>query len=115
MLGAVAVLGLGGKTDLTPGFVQHHGANSPLYCKLLQKVPDYATDLGTIYGAATRCPRVLLAYSAAHEIDRQQAERMAGLSSVELIAVGGQPQHNVIDPLIRRREFFPLLHRLMAL
>jgi len=37
---------------------------------------------------------------------------MAGLPNVELVAID-HAQHNVIEPLIRKRQFMPLLERLV--
>jgi len=39
-----------------------------------------------------------------------QAERMAGLPNVDLVAVDFA-QHDVIEPLIRQRRFMPLLEQ----
>jgi len=42
-----------------------------------------------------------------------QAERMAGVPNVELVAVDFA-QHNVIEPLIRQQRFMPLLKKLVG-
>jgi hypothetical protein len=112
-LGAEAVLNLAGATDFTPGFVESLGPVAPEYLALRQAAPDYTVNLRDGYAAAPRAPHVVIAYSAAHPRDRRQAERMAGLPNLELIAVD-YGQHNVLDPLIRSQELLPLLQRLLS-
>jgi hypothetical protein len=111
-LRAVGVLNLAGATDLTPAFVEGLGTISPNYPNLRQVVPDYATSLRNSY-AASGAPQLLIAYSAGHPRDRGQAERMAGMPNVELVPVE-HAQHNVVDPLVRNREFMSLLRRLLS-
>jgi hypothetical protein len=113
-LGAVAALSLAGATDLTPDFVERLGPVSSGYINLLQEAPDYAKNLREIYASAKHCPYVLLAFSASVPRDRQQAERMCGLPNVELVAVEGHTQHNVVDPLIRQGDYLKLLYRLLS-
>jgi hypothetical protein len=113
-LDASAVLTLGGATDLTRSFNEKLGQLTAVYANLIEQAPDYATNLRESYAAAMRRPHVLLAFCAGTSRDRLQAEQMAGLPNVELVPVEGYFHHNIIDPLIRRREFLPLLHRLLA-
>jgi hypothetical protein len=112
-LGAVAALNLAGATDLTPDFVNSLGPIHPEYLTLRKLAPEYTVNLRDCYAAAPHKPYVFLAYSAGHPRDRRQAERMAGLPNVELVAVD-HAQHNAIDPLIRNRELMPLLERLLT-
>jgi hypothetical protein len=112
-LGAEGVLNLAGATDFTPSFVESLGPVAPEYLGLRQAAPDYTMNLRETYAAAPRRPHVIIAYSAGNPRDRQQAERMAGLPNVELVAVD-YAQHNVLDPLIRNGEFLPLLQRLLS-
>jgi hypothetical protein len=113
-LEAVAVLNLAGATDLTPEFVESLGPIHQEYLNLRELAPEYTVNLRHSYTSAPHKPHVLLAYSAGHPRDRRQAERMAGLPDVELVAVD-HAQHNVIDPLIRNWEFMPLLQRLLSI
>jgi hypothetical protein len=113
-LGAHAVLSLAGATDMTPDFVESLGPARPNYFDLLQLAPDYAKNLRTSFASADPRPHVLLAFSGDNSRDRRKAERMSGLPNVELIAVDGYAQHNVVDPLIQRGEFFDLLNRLLS-
>jgi hypothetical protein len=113
-LHAVAALNLAGRTDLTPNFVAGLEPLSQDYLSLCQFAPDYTKNSRDSYASAEQRPHVLIAYSAGHPIDRQQAERMAGLPNVELIAVD-HAQHNVVDPLVRRGELLPLLNRLLSI
>jgi pimeloyl-ACP methyl ester carboxylesterase len=112
-LGAEGVLNLAGATDFTPSFVESLEPVAPEYLGLRQVAPDYTVNLRETYACATRRPHVIIAYSAGNPRDRQQAERMAGLPNVELVAVD-YAQHNVLDPLIRNGEFLPLLQRLLS-
>jgi len=112
-LDAVAVLSLAGATDLTRDFVETVGPLQKRYLNLYKQAPDYTVNLRDWYAAAPRPPHVLLAYSAGNPRDRWQAERIAGLADVELLAVE-YPEHNVVDPLIRQGKFLPLLHRLLS-
>jgi len=112
-LGADAVLNMAGATDFTPEFVASAGTVPPEYLEIQRLAPDYAVNLRDSYESATRRPRALIAYSAGHPRDRIQAERMAGLREVEVIAVDFA-QHNVLEPLIRQRLFMPLLQRLVG-
>jgi pimeloyl-ACP methyl ester carboxylesterase len=112
-LGAVSILNLAGATDFTPEFVNRLGSVPQKYLNLCEFAPDYLRNLRDSCASAAHKARVLIAYSAGHPRDRQQAERIAGLPNVELVAVD-YAQHNVIDPLIRQREFMPLLCRLLS-
>jgi pimeloyl-ACP methyl ester carboxylesterase len=112
-LGAEGVLNLAGATDFTPSFVESLEPVAPEYHGLRQVAPDYTVNLRDAYACATHRPHVIIAYSAGNPRDRQQAERMAGLPNVELVAVD-YAQHNVLDPLIRNGEFLPLLQRLLS-
>jgi hypothetical protein len=112
-LGAVSVLSLGGATDYTPEFVNRLGPVPHKYLNLSERAPDYARNLRDACVAAVHKTRILLAYSVGYPRDRLQAERIAGLPNVELVGVD-YAQHNVVDPLIRRREFLPLLCRLLS-
>jgi hypothetical protein len=112
-LGALSVLSLAGATDYTPEFVKRLGPVPQKYLNLCKRAPDYTRDLRESCASALHRTRVLIAYSAGYPRDRQQAERIAGLPNVELVAVD-YAQHNVVDPLIRQRKFLPLLCRLMS-
>jgi hypothetical protein len=115
VLGAAAVLSLGGKTDLRPDLNHSLRAVTPTYLNFLKQVPGNAEDLGESYAAARYRPHVLLAFGADNLPDRTHAEKMmARVPNVELIAVEGSAEHNVIDPLIRRRGFRGLLYRLLC-
>ena len=83
------------------------------YINLRRLAPDYVINLRDRYQSARYTPRALIAYSANHPADRRQAERMAGLPNVELVSIN-HAQHNVIEPLIRNRDFMPLLERLVC-
>jgi hypothetical protein len=112
-IGANAALTLSGQTDLTPEFNDRHGPVSRAYQNFLQRIPDYAKDLREIYQATDRRPRVLMAYCDGHSRDRHQAQQFAELSNVELVPMRGD-RHNVLHPLIVRRQFLPLLNRLLS-
>jgi acyl-CoA synthetase (AMP-forming)/AMP-acid ligase II/acyl carrier protein len=114
-LGAQGVLSLGSSTDLTPEFIGQSPPLTRTYLDVIQQAADYAVNLRTIYQAAERRPSVLLAYSQQVEHDWLQAEQMAGLPGVHLIAVRNYIHHNVIDPLIQRQELLDLLMRLLSL
>jgi hypothetical protein len=114
-LGAVRTLSLAGTTDLTPYFAERLGPFLPHYPSLIARAPEYAKDLSECYASAQRRPpHVLLAFNAGNSRDRQHAERMLKVRNVELLAVEGNSQHNVVDPLMRRGEYWPLLQRLLA-
>lgn len=112
-LGAVSVLSLSGATDYTPEFVNALGPVRHKYLNLCKLAPDYARNLRDSCASAQQKTRVLIAYSAGYPRDCRQAERIAGLPNVELVAVD-YAQHNVVEPLIRQREFLPLLCRLLS-
>jgi hypothetical protein len=112
-LGAVSVLSLAGATDYTPEFVNTLGPIPQAYLNLRERAPDYIRNLRDSCASALHKTRVLIAYGAGNPRDRQQAERIAGLPNVELIAVD-YAQHNVIEPLIRQRDFLPLLDRFLS-
>ena len=112
-LEAISVLCLGGATDNTPEFVNTQGPVPPAYLRLWDRAPDYARNLREICESALHTTRILIAYSAGYPRDRQQAERVAGLPNVELVQVD-YAQHNVVEPLIRQREFLPLLYRFLS-
>jgi hypothetical protein len=102
-------------TDLRPDLNHSLGAITPTYLNFLKQVPGNAEDLGESYAAARYRPHVLLAFGADNLPDRTHAEKMmARVPNVELIAVEGSAEHNVIDPLIRRRGFRGLLYRLLC-
>jgi hypothetical protein len=114
-LGAAAALCLGGKTDLRPDLNHSLGAVTPTYLNFLKQVPGHAEDMGESYAAAKYRPHVLLAFGADNLPDRVHAEKMSKrVPNVELIAVQGSAEHNVIDPLIRQRGFRGLLYRLLC-
>jgi hypothetical protein len=113
-LGAQAVLSLAGATDLTGEFVNAMKPASEIYLRMLRAAPDYAVNLGERYRSAQEWPQVMIAFSSGYQRDRAQAERMAGVLDVELIAVDGKAQHNVIDLLIRQGTLWGLLNRLLA-
>jgi hypothetical protein len=113
-LEAASVLSLCGAADYTPQFVSTIGPMPKAYLDLRERAPDYLKSLRDSCIASTDRTRVLWVYSARFPRDRMQAERIAGLPNVELIAVD-YGQHNVIDPLIRRGEFSPLLNRFLAI
>jgi hypothetical protein len=114
-LGAAAALSLGGKTDLRPDLNHSLGAVTPTYLNFLKQDPGHAEDLGESYAAAKYRPHVLLAFGADNLPDRTHAEKMSErVPNVELIAVQGSAEHNVIDPLIRQRGFRGLLYRLLC-
>src|SRR5215216_1099341 len=112
-LGAAGVLNLAGTTDLTGDFVESLEAVPAVYSRLLSMAPEYAVNLRESYKSATHPPHVLIAFCS-DSSDREQAERMASLPNVELIAVESSAQHNVVDPLIRQGNFFSLLQRLLV-
>jgi hypothetical protein len=113
-LDADAVLTLGGATNLTRAFNERFGPLPTNYANVIEQAPDYAINLRDVYATAFR-PHLLLAFSKGSNRDRLQAEQLAGLPNVELLPVEGHSHHNVIDPLIRRREFLPLLYRFLSL
>jgi pimeloyl-ACP methyl ester carboxylesterase len=111
-LGAVAVLSLAGATDYTREFVDTLGPVPRAYLNLAERAPDYFRNLRASCASAHKT-RVLIAYGAGNPRDRKQAERIAGLPNVELIALD-YAQHNVIEPLIRQGELLPLLDRFLS-
>jgi acyl-CoA synthetase (AMP-forming)/AMP-acid ligase II/acyl carrier protein len=112
-LKASAVLSLAGATDHTPSFVRTLGPVSDDYLEMCERAPEYASDLSGPLTRACNRPRVLLVYSDRHSDDRRQAERIAGLSRVKLIAVHSA-HHNVVDPLVRERTLLPLLQEFLS-
>jgi hypothetical protein len=113
-LGATGILNLAGATDLTLDFVNQIGSVPWVYSSLLRLAPDYAKNLRDAYVAAGQGPRTLIAFNSGFPRDRQQAERMAGVPNVELIALTSAAKHNVVDELIRQGKFADLLQRLLA-
>jgi hypothetical protein len=114
-LGAEGVLSLAGATDLTREFNEAIRPLPPSHANLLENFPDYAMNMRELYGASGRRPRVLLAHSAGERHDRLHAERMSGLPGVDVIAVENHAHHNVVDPLMQRKQYGGLLHRLLSL
>jgi hypothetical protein len=113
-LGAKAVLSLAGAVDLTPAFINAMEEVPEAYVRMLRAAPDYAINVAERYRSAHQRPQVLIAFSSGFQQDRAQAERMAGVPDVELIAVEGKAQHNVIELLIRQGRLLDLLNRLLA-
>ena len=113
-LGAKAVLSLAGAVDLTPASVNAMEPVPETYVRMLHAAPDYAVNVAERYRSAHQRPQVLIAFSSGYQRDRAQAERMAGVPDVELIAVDGKAQHNVIDLLIRQGRLLDLLNCLLA-
>ncbi len=113
-LEAVAVLNLAGATDLSSEFMLRRGRIPERVVTLERFVPVYARSLREACAAAARPPHVLHAYSIWQARDRKHAEQIAGLPNVELIPVN-YDEHNVVDALIRRRQFTSLLYRFMAI
>lgn len=113
-LGARAALCLAGATDLTPEFMKQLGPLPAEYIALRKQAPDYLRNLRDAYAAAEQSPAVMIAYSAGHDQDRMRAMQMAGLPNVEILAVD-HAAHNVVDPLIRRKMFLPLLQSLLTM
>jgi len=111
-LGAASVLSLAGATDYTREFIETLGPVPRSYLNLAERAPDYFRNLRAVC-AATPKTRVLIAYGAGDPRDRRQAERIAGLPNVELIPLD-YAQHNIIEPLIRQKEFLPLLQRFLS-
>ena len=66
-------------------------------------------DLRYRYESSAAYPRVRHVYGAAHEVDREEAERLAGLEGVELEPLPDWTEHLVIDALIELEEFVPAL------
>ena len=58
-------------------------------------------DLRYRYESSASYPRVRHVYGAAHDVDREEAERLAGLEGIELVALPDWTEHLVIDALIR--------------
>jgi len=112
-LEAVAILNLAGPTDFTADFVNSLGTLGPTWTSIRAIAPDFTLNLWHSYVSAAHKPRVLIAYGAGNPEDRGQAERMAGLPNVELVAVDCG-EHNVIDPLIQQGEFMPLLYHFLS-
>jgi hypothetical protein len=110
---AVSVLSLAGATDYTREFVDTLGPVPRAYLDLAERAPDYFRNLRASCASAAHKTRVLITYGAGNPRDRQQAERIAGLPNVELIALD-YAQHNVIEPLIRQGKFLPLLNRFLS-
>ena len=111
-LGAAAVLSFAGATDYTQEFVDTLGPLPRAYLDLAERAPDYFRNLRASCASAHKT-RVLIAYGAGNPRDRRQAERIAGLPNVELIALD-YAQHNIIEPLIRQGELLPLLDRFLS-
>jgi hypothetical protein len=112
-LGAISALNLGGASNLMPAFVESLGHIEPQYYHLCQLAPEYTIDIRERYRSASSPPRVLMAYSSRIPCDRRQAEHMAGLANITLIAVD-DAQHNVVAPLVQQRRFMGLLDLLCA-
>ena len=112
-LQATSILSFAGATDYTPEFVNSLGPPSKDYSNLCSQAPDYVINLRDACAAAADRTQILIAYSANQTRDRLQAERLAGLSNVELIGVN-YAQHNVLDPLIRERRLMFLLRHFFA-
>jgi len=66
-------------------------------------------DLRYRYESSASYPRVRHVYGAAHDVDREEAERLAGLEGIELVALPDWTEHLVIDALIESEEFVPAL------
>jgi acyl carrier protein len=66
-------------------------------------------DLRYRYESSPSYPRVRHVYGAAHDVDREEAERLAGLEGIELVPLPGWTEHLVIDALIESEEFVPAL------
>jgi acyl-CoA synthetase (AMP-forming)/AMP-acid ligase II/pimeloyl-ACP methyl ester carboxylesterase/acyl carrier protein len=113
-LEAVAVLNFAGATDLSREFMLSLGRIPERVLTVQRIAPEYARNLREACAAAVRPPYILHAYGTELARDRKHAERMAGLPNVELIAVD-YDEHNVVDILIRRGQFMPLLQRLITI
>ena len=71
-------------------------------------------DLRYRYEFSASYPRVRHVYGEAHAVDREEAERLAGLEGVELAALPGWTEHLVIDALIETDEFMPALEWMLG-
>ena len=104
-LGAKSVLCLSGPTELTapkmPKIMRQFAKKLP-NAKALD--PAMLTVRGR-YESSPIYPRIRHIYGGAHDRDREEAERLAGMEGVELVRLAGWPHHMVIDALMETGEF----------
>ena len=104
-LGAEAVFGLAGPTNLSPEFNEHLRTRARV-AHLWRQLPQApALDLRRAYAEAARPPRVLLAYDRNNWDDRLHAEYLAGLPSLRLDPVEDTGFHAVNMVLILNGTF----------
>jgi hypothetical protein len=111
-LGAAAVVGFAGPTNLDPGF------NAHLQLKAWTREAaasglTAAIDLRAAYAAAARPPQALLVWGSENWDDRLQAEYMAGLPTVRQAQLVGYRGHNVVTTLIRTGRLPAVLEHLV--
>lgn len=108
-LGAQSVLCLAGTT----GFTSRKRGSA--FRRIATDLPRWSSfdpamlDLRYRYESAASYPRVRHVYGAAHDVDREEAERLAGLEGIELVPLAGWTEHLVIDALMETGEFVPAL------
>jgi hypothetical protein len=104
-LGAEAVLGLAGPTNLSTEFNTHLRSKARVAYLWATMPQAPAIDLHRLYSEAARAPRVLLVYDRNNWDDRLHAEHLAGLPTVRLDPLEDRGGHAVISALIRRGLF----------
>jgi hypothetical protein len=113
-LSADAALCMAGPMTLSPSFAHGAMVNMRGLERLAVRAPEYAVDLRTLLMKAPAPPRVLYVYGADYAMDRVHAEHIADVSSVELIAIPGLSDHNVVIPSVIWGTYTALLRRLFA-
>jgi hypothetical protein len=102
-LGAAAVVGLSGPTNLSPGFNTHLRLAN-LARRLAAAGHDVEIDLRGSYARSSAPPKTLLTFGAENWDDQIQAGYMAGLPSVTLAPIAGVRDHNIATALARMGE-----------
>ena len=112
-LGADAVIGVAGLTNMAAAFNAHlHYA--PAARALDAAFPDAPLDLRRLYQQASHPPRALMVYGEHNWDDRIHAEHMAGLPGVTLQQIDGYKGHNCAVELIRAGRFGALLEEALS-
>jgi hypothetical protein len=107
-LGADAVLGMSGRTNLTPES-NMHTTYEPTALALKSQFPDACLDMREAYSQAEKPPRVCIVYGKNFWDDRIQAEEMNTLPCVTAFGLEDCAEHNLITEVIPRGEFEGLL------
>ena len=103
-LGAARVLCLAGPTILDQSLPELL-RRERLKGSVVERVDPERLDLAKLYREAAARPRLRLVYGEANALDRQEAERMAGIAGVELVPIAGLERHGVIPYLVPDGSF----------